>query len=131
MLDIPPGFQNIRGALFFVFGALCILGAIQFYFTYPETCGKTLEEIEEMFATGGPHAWKTKPGDSRLDRLVETAKERRYSVGDLKRDMKAGSIGGGHVETAGDDIRAQRSSRCEGHFAVIGTCREMRRGCRC
>jgi hypothetical protein len=65
-LFIPPAFLNIRWRLFIVFGALCLAGAIQFWFTYPETCGKTIEEIEVLFNSGGPPAWKTKKGQSRL-----------------------------------------------------------------
>jgi len=65
-LFIPPAFLNIRWRLFIVFGALCLGGAIQFWFTYPETCGKTIEEIEVLFSNGRPPAWKTKKGDSRL-----------------------------------------------------------------
>lgn len=105
--DIPPGFQNIKWGLFVVFGALCVLGAIQFYFTYPETCNKSLEEIEEMFSPSGPHPWHTKPGDSRLDHLVEQARERHYSVDDLKHDLNTGSIHGGHVEVAGEPAQAE------------------------
>ena len=41
-------------------------GAIQFYFTYPETCQKTIEEIEVLFSHDGPPAWKTTKGHSRL-----------------------------------------------------------------
>ena len=44
-----------------------MVAAIQAFWTYPETCGKTLEEIDLMFSKGGPRAWKTKPGGSRLD----------------------------------------------------------------
>ena len=73
-----------------VFGALCVLAAIQSYFLYPETAKKSLEEvstasvnaccaptltaileqIEEMFRPGGPKPWRTKPGDSHLDASV-------------------------------------------------------------
>lgn len=49
-----------------MFGALCLGAAIQFYFTFPETCGKTLEEIEVLFSPQGPHAWQTRKGDTRL-----------------------------------------------------------------
>lgn len=35
-LFIPPAFQNIRWGLFVVFGILCLLGATQFWLTYPE-----------------------------------------------------------------------------------------------
>ncbi|KAH7130608.1 general substrate transporter [Dendryphion nanum] len=69
-LFIPPAFLNIRWKLFIVFGVLCLGGAIQFYFTYPETCGKTIEEIEVLFGKDGPHAWKTRKGHSRLDQEV-------------------------------------------------------------
>lgn len=90
-LYIPPGFQNIRYGLFIVFGVLCILAAIQFFFTYPETCNKSLEEIEEMFSPSGPRPWHTKPGGSRLDRLVEEARQKHYTLEDVKAD-RIGSI---------------------------------------
>jgi len=35
-LFIPPAFLNIRWRIFIVFGTLCLAGAIQFWFTYPE-----------------------------------------------------------------------------------------------
>lgn len=66
-LFIPPAFQNIRWRTFIVFGTLCLAGAIQFFFTYPETCQKTLEEIEFLFSHEGPHPWKTKKGSDHLD----------------------------------------------------------------
>jgi len=69
-LFIPPGFQNISWRLFIIFGVLCIGAAIQAFFTYPETAGKTLEEIEIMFRKGGPKPWHTKPGDSLLDQKI-------------------------------------------------------------
>jgi MFS family permease len=37
-LFIPPALLNIRWKLFIVFGVLCLGGAIQFWFTYPEVC---------------------------------------------------------------------------------------------
>ncbi|KAL4918778.1 general substrate transporter [Aspergillus aurantiobrunneus] len=70
-LYIPPGFQNITWKMFIVFGAMCVLAAIHFFLTYPETCGKTLEEIEELFAPGGPKPWTTKPGNSKLDAHID------------------------------------------------------------
>ena len=60
-----------------------MLAAIEFYFTYPDTGGKTLEEIEEMFAPGGPKPWKTKFGDSRLDGLVLQARENHLTIEDI------------------------------------------------
>ncbi|KAJ9295287.1 hypothetical protein DTO271G3_6110 [Paecilomyces variotii] len=83
-LFVPPGFANITWKLFIVFGVLCVGAAIQVFFTYPETCGKTLEEIEEMFNTGGPRPWQTKPGGSKLDALIEEAKEKHIEIKDVK-----------------------------------------------
>ncbi|KAL6708429.1 hypothetical protein ACN47E_002692 [Coniothyrium glycines] len=65
-LFIPPAFINIRWGLFIVFGVMCLLAATQFFFTYPETCGKTLEEIEFLFSHEGPHPWKTQKGSAHL-----------------------------------------------------------------
>ncbi|KAL4938906.1 hypothetical protein BDV06DRAFT_214723 [Aspergillus oleicola] len=39
---------------FILFGALCIFAATFGFFMYPETCGKTLEEVDVMFAKGEP-----------------------------------------------------------------------------
>ncbi|PNS21697.1 High-affinity glucose transporter [Sphaceloma murrayae] len=89
-LYIPPGFVNIRWGLFIVFGVLCLLAALQFFFTYPETCNKSLEEIEILFSKDGPKPWHTKPGGSRLDDLVEQAREKHLTIDDMKveRDHK-------------------------------------------
>jgi hypothetical protein len=66
-LFVPPGFRNITYKIFIIFGVLCFGAATQCFFTYPETAGKTIEEIEVLFSKDGPHAWKTRTGDSRLD----------------------------------------------------------------
>ena len=62
---------------------MCVLAAIQFYFTYPETCGKSLEEIEFLFSSEGPKPWKTRKGGSRLDALVEQAREKNLTLEDI------------------------------------------------
>ena len=48
------------------------------FFTAPETKGKTLEEMDEVFDRGIP-AWKTSGGGSRLDQL-----QRDIEKGELK-----------------------------------------------
>lgn len=50
---------------------------------YPETCGKTIEEVEELFSDSGPKPWHTKPGHSRLDDRIEEAREKNKHVGDV------------------------------------------------
>lgn len=47
--------------------------AIHTFFLFPETAGKTLEDVEEMFMTGAP-AWKTR---------VEYSNTRRAERGEL------------------------------------------------
>lgn len=57
-----------------------------------------MEEIEEMF-TDWTHIkpWHTKRGESRLDRLMDEAREKRYSVDDVNK--RVGSVGhDAHVE---------------------------------
>jgi hypothetical protein len=112
-LYIPPGFMNIRYAMFIIFGLMCFMAAAQFYITYPETAHKTLEEIEEMFAPGGPKAWKTKRGESRLDALLEDAVANRLTIDhvgkgavDENKKRAEGSVSHqAHVEDVADETR--------------------------
>lgn len=99
-LFVPPAFLNITYKTFIVFGVLCFAAAIQAFFTYPETCGKTLEEIEIMFSRGGPHAWRTKPGESRLDAEIAAVTERKAGGGGYEH---GDGIGKGHVGRNGDE----------------------------
>lgn len=82
-LFVPPAFRNITYKTFIIFGVLCLGAAVQAYFTYPETCGKTLEEIETMFSKGGPKPWHTKPGGSRLDAEIEAVIARKATGDDM------------------------------------------------
>ncbi|KAK1143408.1 hypothetical protein N8T08_006736 [Aspergillus melleus] len=59
-LCVPRGFADIKWKLFIVFRRA----------VYPETCNKTLEEVEEMFGKDGPKSWHTKPGEFKLDGLI-------------------------------------------------------------
>lgn len=74
-LFVPPAFHNITWKTFIIFGVLCFGAAAQAYVSYPETACKSLEEIEEMFKSGGPRPWNTKVGHSRLDRMIEEVEE--------------------------------------------------------
>lgn len=83
-LYVPPAFITIKWKIFIVFGILCFAAALQAYLTYPETCGKTIEEIELLFSKGGPKAWKTKVGESRLEAEIEAVIARKAQAGDLE-----------------------------------------------
>ncbi|KAG8526002.1 uncharacterized protein KY384_000764 [Bacidia gigantensis] len=92
-LFVPPAFGNISWKTFIVFGVLCFAAAVQAFLTYPETCGKSLEEIELLFSKDGPWPWKTKPGESRLDRRVEDVRTTGRGL-----DMNGEKEGVGEVE---------------------------------
>jgi len=73
----PPAFVNITWKLFIIFGVLCMAAAAWFFVFYPETCGKTLEEIEVLFGNDGPKPWNTRKGDSRLVAEIEAVAARK------------------------------------------------------
>ncbi|KAF2401551.1 MFS sugar transporter-like protein [Trichodelitschia bisporula] len=80
-LFVPPAFRNISWKTFIIFGVLCFGAAAQAFVSYPETAGKSLEEIEEMFRPGGPKPWKTRVGDSHLEAKVEEVREQQEKAG--------------------------------------------------
>lgn len=63
---VPPAFVNIKWQTYILFGVFCAAMFIHVFFMFPETAGKTLEEVEELFLDpSGPRhigtpAWKTK-----------------------------------------------------------------------
>lgn len=58
---VPPGFSSIAYKTYFIFGTFNFAALIHVYFCFPETKGRTLEEIEEVFAQGHTFtAWKIK-----------------------------------------------------------------------
>ncbi|KAF2758970.1 sugar transporter [Pseudovirgaria hyperparasitica] len=58
---VPPAFVNIQWKTYLVFGVFCVAMFVHVFFLFPETAGKPLEEVEEMFLEGVP-AWKTGVG---------------------------------------------------------------------
>ena len=62
-----------------LFGTFNGLALIHMFFTAPETKGKTLEEMDEVFDSGLP-AWKSVEKGSRLDKLQEEIKAGNLKV---------------------------------------------------
>jgi MFS family permease len=56
---VPPAFVNIKWKVYIVFGIFNTVMAIHVWFLFPETAGKTLEDVESMFIDKVP-AWKTR-----------------------------------------------------------------------
>lgn len=63
---LPPAFENITWKTYIVFATFCVVMTIHVFFLFPETAGKPLEEVTEMFEDPrgpkyiGTPAWKTK-----------------------------------------------------------------------
>lgn len=49
---VPPGFANIAWKTYYIFGTFNFAACIHFFFMFPETVGRTLEEVEDIFASG-------------------------------------------------------------------------------
>ncbi|KAF7343307.1 General substrate transporter [Mycena venus] len=46
---VPPGLSNIAYKTYFIFGTFNFAAFLHIFFMYPETVGRSLEEIEEVF----------------------------------------------------------------------------------
>ncbi|KAF2492482.1 high affinity glucose transporter [Lophium mytilinum] len=58
---VPPAFVNIQWKVYVIFGVFCTTMSIHTFFCFPETSGKTLEDVEEMFFSG------IKPWNTRVE----------------------------------------------------------------
>ncbi|KIW15728.1 hypothetical protein PV08_05778 [Exophiala spinifera] len=90
---VPPSFENIKWKTYLVFGCFCTAMTIHVFFCFPETAGKTLEEVDELFSSG------IKPWNTHVD----FHRVRREEQGDVDMEMKL-SIGGQHHENQPHDV---------------------------
>lgn len=80
---VPPAFTNITWQTYMIFGTFCAVIAIHVFFFYPETAGKSLEEIEYVFASKTP-AWRSaKVGGTFEDRVHAVEQKRGTEVGEV------------------------------------------------
>ncbi|KAF9315275.1 hypothetical protein BG003_003187 [Podila horticola] len=71
---VPPALQHIQYRTYYIFAAFCVAMTIHVFFMFPETKGRTLEEMDEVFNSNVP-AWKTRSlPPSHLDKDVEVLK---------------------------------------------------------
>lgn len=66
--------------------------AVQAFLTYPETCKKSLEEIEDLFKPGAIKPWKTKPGFSKLDHKADEIAETQRTGSKVYVNEKSGVV---------------------------------------
>lgn len=75
---VPPGLASIAWKTYFIFGTFNFAGFIHVFFMYPETVGRTLEEIEEIFQQGHVFtAWKIGKdvGKKTLEEVVQRGRD--------------------------------------------------------
>lgn len=69
---VPPAFVNIQWRVYLIFAVFCVAMFIHVFFMFPETSGKSLEEITAIFEDPhgikhvGTPAWKTKNTYSKI-----------------------------------------------------------------
>ena len=105
---VPPAFVNIQWKVYVVFGVFNAAMFLHVLFAFPETAGKTLEEVEQMFTDPlgpkyiGTPAWKThkKFHDARL---LETGQIDPEKMAQFEHD-EGGSRSGS--ETRGEKVDA-------------------------
>lgn len=75
---VPPGLDNIAWKTYFIFGTFNFACFIHVFFMFPETVGRSLEEVEEIFQQGHVFtAWKIgrNVGKKTLEEVVEKSKD--------------------------------------------------------
>lgn len=83
----PPAFENIQWKTYIIFGVFCTAMFIHVFFMFPETTGRTLEEVEAIFTdpNGIPYigtpAWKTSGSFTRAALLEQGFKDEEKAAG--------------------------------------------------
>ncbi|KAF9022790.1 general substrate transporter [Hymenopellis radicata] len=75
---VPPGLSTIAWKTYLIFGTFNFAAFIHIFFMYPETVGRSLEEVEEIFKQGHVFtAWKIgkSVGKKTLQEVVDKTKE--------------------------------------------------------
>ena len=75
---VPPGLSSIAYKTYFIFGTFNFAAFIHILFCFPETAGRTLEEVEAVFEQGHIFtAWKVKKdvGRQTLEDVISHQKD--------------------------------------------------------
>ncbi|ANB14371.1 Snf3p [Sugiyamaella lignohabitans] len=92
-LFVPSAFTNITWKTYIIFGVFCVAMIIHVFFLFPETKGKSLEEIDQIWAENIP-AWRTANWQPRLP-----------SVSDIK------AVNGGRAPTFADKVEGEQEHK--------------------
>jgi sugar porter (SP) family MFS transporter len=75
----PVGFDAIEWKFYFVWASICLSGVPIFYFLFPETKNRSLEEMDTIF--GGPeHWWQVPPSSLHLETSTLTQLENEETL---------------------------------------------------
>ncbi|KAG0246835.1 hypothetical protein BGX31_008078 [Mortierella sp. GBA43] len=81
---VPPALQHIQYKTYFIFAAFCVAMTFHVFLMFPETKGRTLEEMDELFSSHVA-AWKTRSQpESHLDQDIEQIKEQQQLQQELQ-----------------------------------------------
>ncbi|KAK8011651.1 Major facilitator superfamily domain- general substrate transporter [Apiospora arundinis] len=85
---VAPAFTNITWKTYIIFGVFCAAMFFHIFFTYPETAGRTLEEIDLVFETNTP-PWKSNALERdafqrRVEAVRHQKKEEDVEVGQME-----------------------------------------------
>ena len=78
---VPPGLSTIAWKTYFIFGTFNFAAFIHVLFCFPETAGRTLEEIEDVFSQGHAFAaWRVRRdvGTKTLEEVKGQAKDASF-----------------------------------------------------
>lgn len=76
---VPPLLNSINWKMYFIFAAFNGAACIHMFLLAPETKGKTLEEMDDVFDSGLP-AWRSVPKGSRLDQITKDIEDGNLKV---------------------------------------------------
>ena len=92
---VPPGLNTIAWKTYFIFGSFNFAAFLQVYFMYPETVGRSLEEVEEIFNQGHTFtAWKIgkNVGKKTLKEVVEKSKTLPVTLFFIKKQFNLSAV---------------------------------------
>ena len=76
---VPPLLWSINWKMYMIFGSFNVLAFIHVFFAAPETKGKTLEEMDDVFDVRKP-AWERRPSGSRLDEIQREIEDGKLKI---------------------------------------------------
>lgn len=106
---VPPAFVNIKWETYIIFGVFNFAMLVHVFFAFPETAGKTLEEVEDMFTDPlGPKYVGTLPWKTRIvtrkavlleQGVLDEEKMAQFEHDEGERSGSDGHVQDQHVET--------------------------------